>query len=124
MLLYADVTYYTSEQHAGAMSDIGRIKENLFLASRDVDRLTFGRIKKIGFDNLTEEQQELVKKACCYQADYLSSDESAEADIASYSAGNISISYKTDAKTAAQREKVSETAYKLLSETGLMHRCI
>ncbi len=125
MQTYADTDYYFKE-HMGEIGNAKEVLENLCLASLDIDRVTFNRIEKIGFDNLSQKQQELIKKACCYQADYIfnASKEMSDGSISSYSAGNVSVSYDTAHKTPAELERVSAQAYRLLQATGLMQRVI
>lgn len=123
MLTYADVNYYCNE-YAGNIADKAQIENNLLLATCDIDRVTFGRIKTIGFDNLSSDKQELIKRACCIQADYCFAGDENKNNISSYTAGNVSVSYDTTRRTTAQIENISESAYNLLKATGLTHRCI
>lgn len=123
MFTYADVNYYCNT-YAGNIADKAQIENNLLLATCDIDRLTFSRIKKIGFDNLSREKQELIKRACCMQADYCFGSEENNNNISSYTAGNVSVSYDTTRRTTVQIENVSKSAYKLLKAAGLTHRCI
>lgn len=121
-----DCDYYFKE-HNGVISTSALADEYILLASCDIHRLTFNRINYKGFDNLKAEQQALIKKACCYQADYLYNklnNDAEDDNIASYSAGNVSVTYDTTRKTQAEIEGVSEQAYKLLKLTGLMQRVI
>ena len=39
-------------------------------ASRHIDSLTYNRIRKYGFDNLTEFQKEIICEVVCRQADF------------------------------------------------------
>lgn len=121
------VLEFYSKKHNGCISSDDEIEEMILLAVSDIHRLTFNRINKAGFENLTEQQQALIQKACCYQADYLYQtleNGENESDIASYSAGNISVVYDRTRKSCAELERVSEKAYKLLKMTGLMQRVI
>lgn len=125
MQTIVDFEYY-SKKHGGCIPTTDKFEEMLLLATSDIHRLTFYRINKAGFENLTEQQQALIKKACCYQMDYLYQtleNGRNESDIASYSAGNISVTYDTR-KSYAELERVSEQACKLLKMTGLMQRAI
>ncbi|MCM1286551.1 MAG: hypothetical protein NC213_10270 [Acetobacter sp.] len=124
MSMYADSKYYFTE-HVGEMQDVKSIELNLLLASCDIDRLTFNRIKRIGFSKLSVEQQDLIKKSCCLQADYINAGSNGNNDnISSYTAGNVSISYDISAKTPSERERFSEDGFRLLKATGLMQRVI
>ena len=121
-----DCDYYFKE-HNGIIPTPSLVEEYILLAICDVHRLTFNRINSKGFDNLESEQQALIKKACCYQADYLYkklNNDAEDDNIASYSAGNVSVTYDTARKSRAEIEKVSEQSYRLLKLTGLMQRVI
>lgn len=66
---------YATPQEYAALSRSGeipteRLSACLEDASRDVDTLTFGRIRKSGFSMLTEFQQEMVRLAVVRQADF------------------------------------------------------
>ena len=68
--MYADYEYYSNE-YKGTL--INESEENLLQdASDDIDDMVFGRIRGRGLDNLTEYQQELIKKAIwnIYQCSY------------------------------------------------------
>lgn len=68
-------------------------------ASDQTDKLTYGRIRKKGFDNLTEFQQDRTKKAICHQADFINKyDEFLNMPISGYSAGDVSLSFNEENK--------------------------
>lgn len=122
--------YATSEYYFTTFKGNVLQKENvdkyLQEATEKIDSITFNRIVRIGFDNLTPFQKEKVQKAVCYQAEYILNngfnDEDKE-DIASYSVLDISVNVKADnEKTQAEKEYMSEKAYDLIFKTGLMTR--
>lgn len=127
--MYVDIDYYianrkSSEPDADCTKDI---RELLDLAEIKIDEVTFNRIRGIGFDNLTEFQQERVRKAVCLQADYIQEYgggyTDGEPQIESYSVLDISVSV-SGKQTAAERAGMATLAYKLLEQTGLMRRAL
>lgn len=98
-------------------------EEQLKAAERDVDRLTYNRIVKIGFDHLTEYQQELVKEATIAQADFRQAFGAMLASpLASYGINGVSMSF--DAKRLVMMFGTTTTLdiYGLLQQTGLTYR--
>jgi len=63
-------------------------------ASDQVDRLTYGRIRRKGFKNLTEYQQEMIKKAVCHQAEFINNyGEYLNSPLSGFSIGDVSLSF-------------------------------
>lgn len=127
MTLYADKTYY-QEEYCGTKIPENEIESKLKEAQEKIDSITFNRIIGIGFDNLTQFQQEKVKEAVCSQADYIYehgfNDEN-DANIASYSVLDISVNVDRNNKnTEASNNHISERAYELIKQTGLNCRVI
>ena len=60
-MAYVDYEYYKDAFKGSLDEEIAT--KLLEEASDQVDRLTYGRIRRKGFDNLTEYQQEMIKKA-------------------------------------------------------------
>lgn len=120
MKTYADVDYYR-DNFIGEqiISDEEEILKNLILASRKIDDITYYRISKVGFDKLTTFQQEKVKEAVCFQANYIYENGIETSDIVSYSVIDINVSVGK-ANTAASQLDMSEMAYSSLKPTGLM----
>ena len=71
MKLYVDSKYYLDTFGGKMMTTMDVIDKNLKLAQEKIDSITYNRIVAIGFDNLTEFQQEKIKDAICYQAEYI-----------------------------------------------------
>lgn len=123
MTLYADKEYYSSIFNGKKITG-EEIEKYLELSQEKIDTITFNRIVKIGFNNLTDFQKEKIQKAICYQAEYIYengyNDEN-QSDISSYSVLDISVSIKdnSNSKTQAQEECMSEIAYDLIRKTGL-----
>jgi len=119
-MAYVDYIYYrdTFKGTIGEETATKLLEES----SDQVDRLTYGRIRKIGFDNLTEYQQGLLKKAVCYQADFINAyGEYLNMPINSFSAGDISLSFNKDNQGAGGIIADKKTL-DYLSQTGLTVR--
>ncbi|WP_352420781.1 hypothetical protein [Proteiniborus sp.] len=119
-MAYVDYQYY-SDVYKGSLDEATALKL-LEEASDEVDKLTYGRIRKKGFDNLTEYQQEMIKKAVCYQADFINKyGEYLNMPIEGYSAGGISLSFSKDNQGAGGIIADKKTL-DYLSQTGLTVR--
>lgn len=120
--MYVTEAFYSEHMEEFGLSDIvDDMKSCLKLAEIKIDSLTFGRIRKTGFDNLTEFQKQRVREAVCCQAHYISENGFDSSDVQSYSILNISVS-TSGTKNESQRLSVSPVALGLLRETGLMYR--
>lgn len=121
---YIDIDYLCevfSPDEISAVGDGNTWKRLIDKACTKVDEITFGRIRGIGFDNLTPFQQSSIKKAVAYQAKYISECGYDGSEISSYSVGDISVSVK-DGNSFAGRNNLDELAYSLLKQTGLARR--
>jgi len=119
--MYADITYYI-EDYKGTLTDPSEIEKLLKKANRKIDEVTFNRIVELGVENLSEFQQNLVKEAVCYQADYINENGSEGFTVASYSVLGISINYNQ--QTESEKLDISADAYNNLKQTGLMCRVV
>ena len=91
-LAYVDYEYY--QNTFGGSLDETTAKKLLEESSDQVDRLTYGRIRKRGFENLTEYQQEMIKKAVCHQVDFLANyGEYLNSPLSGFSIGDVSLSF-------------------------------
>lgn len=117
---YVDYEYYRDEFK-------GKLDEELVMslleeASDHADKMTYGRIRKYGFDNLTDFQKDRVKKAICYQAEFINKyDEFLNMPISGYSAGDISLSFGEENKGPGGIVADKKTL-DYLSQTGLTSR--
>lgn len=123
MTLYVDEKYYSDEFKSNKIPK-DEVEKYLKLAQEKIDSITYNRIVAIGFSNLTVFQQEKIRDAICYQAEYIYSNgynSEDNRDISSYSVLDISVSIdnSNSNKTIAQRKNMSETAYDYVHETGL-----
>lgn len=117
---YADYEYY-KDAYKGNLDEETVVKL-LEESSDEVDKLTYGRIRRKGFENLTKYQQELIKKAVCYQADFIDNyGEYLNMPITGFSAGDVSLTFNKDNQGAggiiADKKVLS-----YLSQTGLTSR--
>lgn len=102
--MYADQTYYTTI-FRGTLIPSEQLDSYLQRASDDIDQLTLYRIPgKGGAEELTAFQLEQVKKAVCFQAEYLYNLEEFPEGLESYSLNGTSLKVKKklySAKTVA-----------------------
>lgn len=122
------IVYATKEDYkkygSGSLKD-DEIDKYLELSSIDINRATLTRIEKRGFNNLTEQQKDLITKATCLQADYIK-DEGIYGDdsIESYSiGGDLTINEKESADIADKLD-ISKLAFFYLRRTGLTPRIL
>ena len=123
--MYATVEYY-KDVYKGNLDDAD-IDKALQQASRHIDTLTFNRIVAIGFDNLTEYQQEIIKECECLMADW----ETENADyinsmLSSYSLNGASMSFTGNSASAVvvNGVAVSRDIYSHLQKCGLCTRSL
>lgn len=126
MTLYITKDYYFNIFKGKEIVRTVDIEKNLKLAQEKIDSITFNRIRKIGFDNLTDFQKEKISEAICLQAEYIYKNgynNEENSDIASYSVLDISVSVNnTQKNTIAYKNNTSERAYDLIHQTGLDSR--
>lgn len=102
----------------------GDIERYLNDASRNVDTLTFNRIVAMGFDRLTDFQQEIIQDVVCKQANFLYENADAIASILdSYSINSVSMKFGSGFNVSvAEGVPVQNTVYSILKQTGLCWR--
>lgn len=92
-------------------------------AEEDIDNLTYRRIAKTGFDNLSEFQQERVKAACCRQVVFLSVyGDLVASPFKSYGINGVSITLDEANLVRQNGAAVSAEVYSALLPTGLLYR--
>ena len=123
--MYANVEYYKTT-YRGNLEDES-IDKALQQASRHIDTLTYNRIVAIGFDNLTEYQQGIIKECECLMADW----ETDNADyidsmLSSYSLNGASMSFSGNSASAVVTNgvAVSRDIYSHLQKCGLCTRSL
>lgn len=91
-MAYVDYEYY-KDTFKGNLDEEMATKL-LEEASDQVDRLTYGRIRRKDFENLTEYQQEMIKKAVCHQAEFINNNgEYLSSPLSGFSIGDVSLSF-------------------------------
>ena len=120
--------YATKEDYkkygSGSLDD-NEIDKYLELSSIDVNRATLTRIEKRGFNNLTEQQKDLIVKATCLQADYIKDEGIYDDDsISSYSIGGDLTVNEKESTDMADKLNISKLAFFYLKRTGLTNRIL
>ena len=101
------------------------VEKHLELAQEKIDDITFNRIVKIGFDNLTDFQKENIQKAVCRQAEYyFKNGINSSSSVSSYSVLDITVNVDNSSETEAQKACMDEFAYMYIKKTGLMGRLL
>lgn len=120
---YVNAAYYQGTYHGSTVPE-AEIEKVLRQVSRHIDSLTYNRIVAVGFSNLTEFQQEIIREVICQQADfeYENTDE-INTILSGYSINGVSAQFGQswnvfmDKGVAMKRD-----VYALLSQTGLCCR--
>ena len=120
--------YATKEDYkkygSGSLDD-NELDKYLELSSIDVNRATLTRIEKRGFNNLTEQQKDLIIKATCLQADYIKDEGIYDDDsISSYSIGGDLTVNEKESTNIADKLNISRLAFFYLKRTGLTNRIL
>ena len=68
--MYAGKEYYT-DTYGGSLIGEEELTRQLNKASRQIDTLTFCRIREIGFERLTAFQQDQIQYVTCLLADFI-----------------------------------------------------
>ena len=123
--MYADIEYYKTT-YKGKLDDAD-VEQALQKASRHIDTLTYNRIVAIGFENLTEYQQGIIKECSCLMADW----ETENADyinslLSSYSVNGASMTFNGNSANAFVTNgiAVSREIYSHLQKSGLCCRVL
>ena len=115
--MYLDPSEYTGN------IPVEQVEAKLKRACRDIDSLTFNRIVKKGFENLTTFQQELIKEAVKLHADFCYENaEILESPLASYAINGVSMSFDKSKIVTMGDVTTSNEVYSLLMQTGLCYR--
>lgn len=112
------------EQYGEGLIPPDELEKALSRASDQIDGLTYRRIAAVGFENLTEFQQERVKKAVCRQADFMHQyGDLLAAPMTGFGAGSISWSFgESGFVQGASGVATSQEVMGLLLPTGLANR--
>ena len=123
--MYADLEYYKNTYN-GNLDDADAEKA-LQKASRHIDTLTYNRIVSIGFDNLTDFQQGIIKECVCLMAEWEHENaEYIDSLLSSYSLNGASMSFTGNSASAVVTNgvAVSRDIYSHLQKCGLCIRTI
>lgn len=122
--VYAIKNDYT-KYGSGVLKDDTEIDKYLKLASIDINKATLTRIEKRGFNNLNENQKELIIEATCLQAEYIKEEGTYDDEsISSFSIGGALSINKKDSSKIEDVLKISKEAFFYLKRTGLTSRII
>lgn len=95
------------------------------LASDAVDALCYGRIRKVGFDNLTKFQQDKVKKAVCLHVSFLSTyGDLLNSPLSSYGINGVSMSFDVAKVVTQGGVTTNQAVMQQLRQSGLATRLI
>ena len=123
MNMYVDKKYYQNT-YKGDVIPEDKFEEKIKEASMHIDTLTYNRIVRKKFDNLTEFQQSIIREVVCKLADF----EYENADIlktplSSYAINGVSMSFGKSWNVQIQNGGAIPTDYYcLLAQTGLTCR--
>lgn len=117
-MTYADYEFY-SETYKGNLLSEDTAEVWLTRASDAVNRATRSRIT----DEMTEFQTLRIKYAVCLTADYLTTlgDSASAGTVASYSIGDVSLSFDDNDKACISKYGIPQRAYEELIQTGLLY---
>ncbi|MCR5601564.1 MAG: hypothetical protein K6G33_12575 [Ruminococcus sp.] len=100
-----------------------QLESRIRRACRDIDSLTYNRIVKAGFENLTEFQQGLIKEAVQLHMDFcFDNAELLDSPLAAYSINGVSMSFDKSKIVTVGSVTTSSEVYSLLMQTGLCYR--
>lgn len=120
MYVSADEYMALSRDHAVAE---GQLTQALEDAERDIDSLTYCRVRAAGVDALTYFQRELVKLAVVRQADFRAQyGDQLENPLSSYSVNGVSMSWDKEAVQCVGGVYAAPSVLSLLRQTGLTYR--
>lgn len=118
--------YLTAEEYAALGGTIPAADRERYLenASRHIDSLTFNRIVRIGFDNLSAFQQEIVKKVCFDMANFeYENADALSSPLSGYSINGVSMQFGSGMNVASVGGiTVRRDTYETLIQTGLCYR--
>ena len=123
--MYADKEYYT-ETYGGSLIGEDELTRQLNKASRQIDTLTFCRIREIGFERLTAFQQDQIQYVTCLLADFIYENrDELESMLSSYGINGVSMTFSNGVNvTKVQGVMIRTDIYAELEKTGLCCRMI
>lgn len=123
--MYADKEYYENV-YGGTLIDEEQIEKQLTTAGRQIDTLTYCRIRSTGFENLTEFQKDQIRYVNCLLADFIyENKDELESMLSSYGINGVSMTFSNGINvTKVQNIIVRTDIYAELVKTGLCCRMI
>lgn len=119
--MYVSVQEY--HERSAAPLQTGDLAKFITRAERDIDSLTFNRIRAAGIDTLTEFQRDLVKQAVVEQVDFRAAyADLLENPLASYAINGVSMSWDSTKIKQVSGVYTTTYVYGLLQQTGLTYR--
>lgn len=116
--------YLSPEEYVGEIP-FDKLEARLSEAGRVIDSLTFNRIAKQGFGNLTEFQRGIVKEAVKKQAEFAYNNaELLDSPLTSYSISGVSMSFDKSKVFTIGNVTTTSEVYALLMQSGLCYRGI
>ena len=113
------------EKYGSGLLNDDELEKYLELSSIDINRATLTRIEKRGFNNLTEQQKDLIIKATCLQAEYIKDEGIYDDDsISSYSIGGDLTVNEKESTDIADKLNISKLTFFFFFRTGLTNRIL
>ena len=108
------------------MIDEEQIEKQLTTAGRQIDTLTYCRIRGTGFEHLTEFQKDQIRYVNCLLADFIyENKDELESMLASYGINGVSMTFSNGINvTKVQNIIIRTDIYAELVKTGLCCRMI
>lgn len=123
--MYADKEYYENV-YGGTLIDEEQIEKQLTTAGRQIDTLTYCRIRGTGFENLTEFQKDQIRYVNCLLANFIyENKDELESMLSSYGINGVSMTFSNGINvTKVQNIIIRTDIYAELVKTGLCCRMI
>ena len=119
MNTYADYEEYKTNGENAFENEQEAVKY-LKKASLQIDVLTYGRINRIGLENLSEHQRDLLSYVCCGLADFIfENSETLYSGISSYTLNGASVSFDKQSLLCVNGVYIPAYLYGILIQTGL-----
>ena len=122
--MYATLEDYANRSAGGGIPQ-DKLRGALDRAEREVDSLTYNRIRAIGWDNLTPYQRDCITQAVVDQADFGQEyGEVLSNPLASYSVGGVAMQWDKGQFVCRSGVYTSAGVYALLLQSGLANRAV
>lgn len=118
---YVNKDYYQNTYNGSSLSSDDELNKYLQEATDDINTLTFNRIVRKGFNNLTNFQKDIIQRVCCQFADFkFENADVIESVLSSYSINGVSQSFGNNLNVKIiEGIAIPFRLYKLLGQTGL-----